>query len=452
MAMRQAHPAWLSAVWAGMIVVGSLVSMANYIYIPRYCVLPAIVVFIPLAIGMNAWRPSLGGVLLVVISAVGAVNHAGRLYPSIERIAGDDLRALTVFTLRSCGFTERSLEYLADHRSAIEAVHRSAEIAKQGTIFADMPHWIYLTSPFVGYVPETPTGVVRADQYTRTIRRFRDQVLSTPVDHEIGFLWSAKASGRMPRISPAVDIVYQDTLQPPLAVLRVRRSELPTDPEAIEDWYLDQTWDDEHALDRVLNRYEFLRRTGRWDRARRELEFARWLFPNPRDRQVRTVLPVIQADLSAVSAQSQSWSAENWWLELDADAQASFVADATSPSLVVATNQVASSGVGSVRLHGPRRRIEGGDRVGVVLRMRASRPCEVAARWERIFEPGRPFVEPTRLALTTDWQEIRSTWTATSAEHDAGYCLELGRSNARFELAEWKFETEPGRSTAFDSR
>lgn len=429
-------------VWALLIVGGSILSMASYIFIPRYYIMPQVAVYVllGLALSLDPRLLRMGIALLGGVIVVNLVNHAGRLYPPIANVAGPDFKTLTVFTLRSCGFTERSLEYLDDHRSSITAVRTLSERGPKATIFADMPHWIYLTCPFVGYVSAPPVDVVRADNYQRTICEFRDRVMETPMDHEILFLWTEKASPRMPRISDGVDVVYKDSLDPPLAVLRVRRDELPRTPKEIENWFLDQSWDIDHVLHRALDRYEFLRRTGQFRRAERELQFAIWMHPNPRDSAVNKVMPALLADIETAKAHSQDWQGDVWELRLRPETTAVFAKDSAGKGLLVTTGTVADEALRGVRLLGPRKWIQKGDTVRIRGRVRASRDTDITIGVERLFDPQVPFIEQSNVEVGTNWKDFDFTWPAPSPEHDAVLYFDIGRSNARFELSDVRFE------------
>ena len=436
--------------WALLIVGGCFVSMAGYIFVPRYYILPlaAIYVLLGLILSTDPRLLRFGIVLFTGAAFVNVVNHAGAFYPPIARVVGPDFKYLTVFTLRSCGFTERSLEYLDDHRSSVAAVRLLEKHGPKATIFADMPHWIYLTSPFVGYVSASPVDVVRAENYQRTICTFRDRVMETPADQEILFLWSEKASPRMPRISDAVDVVYKDSLDPPLAVLRVRRSDLPKTPEGIENWFLEQSWDTDHILHRALDRYEFLRRTGQWQRAERELQLAIWMYPNVEDPGVKKVIPALLADIQTAKAHSREWAGDAWELRLQPETAAGFASNSTDKTLSVTTGPVADESLTAVRLAGPRRWIQQGDTVRLRVRVRASRDVTTAIGVERLFNPQKPFIEQSNVEIGTSWKELEFTWPAPSSEHDAVLYFDLGRSNARFEFDDLKFEVTHGPKTA----
>lgn len=436
--------------WASLIAGGGIFSMASYIFIPRYYILPLVAVYLLLGLILSFELRLLrvGSVLLGGVMIINVVNHAGRLYPPIAAVAGPDFKSLTVFTLRSCGFTERSLEYLNDHRSSIAAVRTLSESGPKATIFVDMPHWIYLTCPFVGYVSTPPMDVIRAENYQRTICAFRDRVMETPPDHEILFLWSEKASPRMPRISNLVDVVYKDSLDPPLAILRIRRSDLPRTPKEIENWFLDQSWDTEHVLHRALDRYEFLRRTGQFRRAERELQFAIWMYPNPGDPAVNKVMPALLADIETAKAHSQEWQGNVWELRLRPETTAVFAKDSTDKTLLVTTGAVADESLSGVRLLGPRKWIQKGEKIRIRGRVRASRDTVINVGVERLFDSQKPFIERSNVDVGTNWKDFDFTWAAPTAEHDAVLYIDMGRSNARFEFSDLQFEVSRDEKTA----
>ncbi len=119
----------------------------------------------------------------------------------------------------------------------------------------------------------------------------------------------------MPTPDKGVEILRLDNLDSPLILYRIKRNELPTTPLEIEEWFLDHSWEEAHALHRVIDRYDFLRRTNRIERASRELHFASWLFSNPPDPEIRRAVSSIAGDLEAARQQSVTIDSTTWALE-----------------------------------------------------------------------------------------------------------------------------------------
>ncbi|MBY0589464.1 hypothetical protein K2X85_19995 [bacterium] len=428
--------------WAGLIVGGLIGSMASYIFIPRYYVLPLVLIYLVAGVVLSLGGRSamwLRGALTAVF-LVNIVNHAGWLYPAINRVAGPDLDVLAVFTTRNCGFTERSLEYLDDQHSSMEAVSRLSTIPRDATIFAEMPHWVYLATPFVGYVSAKPADLIRADRFSTVVRSFRDRLMQTPPSHDIYFLASEKATTRMPRPGKEVEVIYRDSLRPPLMILKVRRDLLPTSPREIEDWFLDATWDKEHALHRSIDRYDFLRQTGRLTRAARELHFARWLFPNPADPEIRRAVYTLAVDLQTAFSQAIEKEHFAWTLNTAADAESSLSIDRQNDRLFISNRSVPGQDLSAITLKGPRHFLREGQQYAIRCRLRATRPCDVRIRLIDPFEPSHSLGIEHSVQATESWQEIVIPVQITRTEPDATLAYDLGRAFVVFEIDSVSFE------------
>jgi hypothetical protein len=438
------HPRrpWMISIWAMLIAVGAIGSMATYIFIPRYCILPLVMLYVPLGflLASKSLVSRLGTAIVGILLALNIINHAGSLYPSLNRFAGGDLDILTVFTTRSCAFTERSLEYLDDHRSSIAAVSLLDKLAPNATIFAEMPHWVYLASPFVGYVRSAPPDLVRADTFTHVAREFRNRLLTTPAHHDLLFLWSLKASTRMPTTSDAVEVIADDNLTPSLQVRRVRRDRLPATPVEIEEWFLDQTWDQGHLLHRAIDRYEFLKATGRLERAARELHLARWLYPNPADPEVRRAVYSLTTDIEAALAQSAMLNKTRWRLVTDASAVSTLSVDEKTNRITVANRTVPNDHLAGVTLTGPRRFCPLGQEVSIRFRSRSTRRCTLRLRLIDPFDPTRPPALEKEFQANEDWQETAINTKLSRFEPDATLVFDLGRTSASIDLESVEFD------------
>jgi hypothetical protein len=429
-------PAFMLALWAGLVLVGSIASMLNYIFIPRYYILPLVTLYLIIGCLLATWPilTRVGSAILLVILVANLFNHAGALYPAVARFAGRDLDYLTVFTTRSCGFTERSLEYIVDHRSSIDTVRQAANLSPKATIFAEMPYWIYLTSPFVGYVDKPPADVVRANQFKDVVREFRNRVLLTPPDHEILFIWSLKSSIRMPIPDKSVEIIRIDQLDSPLILYRVKRSELPKTSSELEEWFLDHSWEEAHALHRAIDRYDFLRRTHRIERATREFHFARWIFSNPPDPEIRRAVSSIVGDLESAREQSVQLGPTTWMLESRPDAVSSISLVKRNQTIGVVNRQVPGRRLDAVQLNGPREFLRAGQNVSIRFRLRATRPCGVAVRFVDPFQPDQPSTFERSIDATEDWQSFQFDYKPAQTQSDAMLRFDLGRSNVTFEI------------------
>jgi hypothetical protein len=432
----------LGVVSAG-VAAASLASMATYIFTPRYFILPLSFLYLLLPLLLFAERGGRKGAtgFLAVVVALNLVNLKGALYPPVASVVGPDSEVLALFPPRSCAFSERSFEYLDDHASSVRMVRRIAQEHRDDSIFLDMPHWIYLTSPLVGYTETHPPRAFRADSFAAAAREFRDRALLAPAEENLLFLWSGRSKLRVPGPGEGVEILDQDDLTPPLALLRADRASLPRTPWELEEWYLDRTWAPDHALHRAIERFEFLRKTGRVQRAYEELHLARWLCRAQPDPQTDATLAALTANLEAALRTTATFAGEPWSLFADGGASASLEIDENTPAVKAAVGALPASG--RVRLLGPRRLLRAGDAFEIRFRIRADRPARAQVGIERLFDPesAYPWREP--LEVGPAWRDFAFERTAPEEEHDATLAFELLVAETAFEIADVHFAVGP---------
>lgn len=439
--LRQGAPPAVLGVLSFLVVAACVVSMFQYIFTPRYYILPLVFLYLlmPLLLFPQRSLVRVGGAALAILIALNLVNTSGGLYPPVSTVAGDDVKVLALFPARSCGFSERSLEYLADHRSSIEKIRVIASNHADDSVFLDMPHWIYLTSPFVGYVTETPPLAFRAENYTATIREFRDRAMTLPPDTDLLFLWSGRSRIRVPGPGEGLETLAADGLSPRLALVRVQRDRLATSPEALEDWYLDHTWSTDFAVHRILDRYEFLRKTGRIHRAFEELHAAKWLFPRIGDATIERQLAAMTLDLESALRLCVEFEGSTWMLSTSAGAHGRIARNETGQSLGISVLAAPIGHGESVRVQGPRRVIEDGQSVLVRFQIKANRNATTLVAIERLFHPERPFEFRERLSVTDEWQEFIFRLSPAEPERDAVLVFYFGQPDVEFEIKKVEF-------------
>lgn len=441
---RRGEPSAILGGLSFLIATAGIVSMFGYIFIPRYYILPLVFLYLlaPILLFLHPTFVRVGAAALGILIVVNLVNLRGALYPSVTSVAGDDLTVLALFPPRSCGFSERSLEYLSDHRSSIQKIRAIEQDHANDSIFLDMPHWIYLTSPFVGYVQEPPPLAYRAQNYTATIREFRDRALTLPQDKDLLFLWSGRSGIHVPGPGEGIETLDADNLSPPLALLRAQRDRLPSSAEALEDWYLDRTWSKDYAVHRIISRYEFLRRTGRIGRAYAELHMAKWIFPNIRDPEIERQLANITLDLESALRSSVEFEGSPWVLFCSAAATGRLKVNEESKTLGVSVVSSPIGGGESLRLQGPRRRIGDGDAVTVRFQIRADLPAQAIVALERLFEPEQNYGFRQSVAVASEWKDYSFRLAPAEPERDAVLVFSFGQPGGDFEIKDVEFKVE----------
>lgn len=135
------------------------VAIAGVRFVPRYAALavPFLFAILPTVLDRMIRRPMLlqSGLLLLIV--INLINWNGILYPSLEasleRIAQLPGRVLR----REGSLLERSHEYLANHRTNLEAVRIAAAEANGRPVITGLPHAMYLAMPELGVVREPLT-------------------------------------------------------------------------------------------------------------------------------------------------------------------------------------------------------------------------------------------------------------------------------------------------------
>jgi hypothetical protein len=262
---------WLLA-W--IVVAGFTAGVFVYIFVPRY-VAPA-TPFLLYLVGWNLarlpggrWLGPIAAGLMVVFHVA---NADGRFFPSIDEARASAIEPWPMLDRRSAAFTERSREYLQDHRSNIELCQKLQEEFVDRPIIAAEPFHSFLTMARTGYV-ERPLDSKRVSNATQTIlllaelrRAYRVEDASTePVVIE-----RRAARSLLPPRQPNDVVVYQDHLTPATIAYRWRSiDQVPGDERSILVWYVSQTRRDDLW---ELSRLNLFMRNDRVEFARREVQ------------------------------------------------------------------------------------------------------------------------------------------------------------------------------------
>ncbi|MBX9655855.1 tetratricopeptide repeat protein [bacterium] len=135
------------------------VAIAGVRFVPRYAALavPFLFAILPTVLHQMTRRPILIQSGLLLLIAINLINWNGILYPnietSLERIAHLPGRVLR----REGSLLERSHEYLANHRTNLEAIRIAAAEANGRPVITGLPHALYLAMPELGVVRQPLT-------------------------------------------------------------------------------------------------------------------------------------------------------------------------------------------------------------------------------------------------------------------------------------------------------
>ena len=294
---------------SSIIIGGLLVSSTMLIYTPRYvfCAVPFLYLILGSLLGnvRIAWPRASWAALVAIACVTGAnlTNQSGKYFPEIAKLDREVWAGIPGLTPRSCVFTERSREYLADHESNQRAFRLLDERYYDRPIFAASPYKFLLSLPNLGHVRHE-LEVHDASLWALAIAEFRDVMLrssSQTADHDPIFVWFGHARVTLPPPEPGDEIIYDDGLEPPLVLfIKHLPADVPRTAQAIEDWYIERTWSRDFLIARVRERPDYLKTTGRFDRALAELNQAiAWEPQIPELRETRWHLLAYQRDATA---------------------------------------------------------------------------------------------------------------------------------------------------------
>lgn len=264
-------------------VAGLLASSALFVYTPRYvfCVLPAIVLLLGRVLAESF--PLRGAVFAVacLLPVANLANSGGRLFPPVDLFDKESFERIPSLTPRLCWFTERSDEYLREHRSTMRAIQFLAQ-HDGAPIFMAVPYRFLLSNPVLGFV-QSPVPPYDATSFEHTIQTFLDvyaPLEGAPMDENPIFVFFGDSLITLPPPEKGDTVLLDDGLEPPLLIYRKALPEgLRGSRQDLEAWYLEKTWGHTWVLARVENRLPYLVKTGQFDRWEDELAQARQLFP-----------------------------------------------------------------------------------------------------------------------------------------------------------------------------
>lgn len=202
-------------VFSWLMIASLAAAFASTYSLPRYLTIS--LPFLYLILGATlfapvAWRQWVTAAFALLIG-FNLLNADGRMFPKFDSQG------------RTGALLERSREYLADHRSNIEAVEVLAALPASTTIVAGNPFVHFLSLPRLGYV-DRPRGGYALNTFTSTT--FQSGLSlpeDTPRDVVFVYVESAQTPGGaipLPEASPgnAVEVLYNDRQEHPLVVYR----------------------------------------------------------------------------------------------------------------------------------------------------------------------------------------------------------------------------------------
>lgn len=250
-------------------VLGMVAASGLYIFIPRYftCAMPFL--FIGLGLAVFSWPAArLSGVVtFLALIVFNFANMDGRFYPRIESAAGKLFQQTATFHARSCPFTERSSEYLLDHRSNQAAARLLETHYADHPILAPRPILHYLSEPRLGYV-ERPLRVYNASTFQGAITGFLAAMTdpSAATHKDPIFVWSGVSRTTLPPPEPEDEILYDDGLPTPLIVYR-KRLPVAASKADLKAWFLAHTWPGPWPAERLQGRILYLTDQGQLEQA-----------------------------------------------------------------------------------------------------------------------------------------------------------------------------------------
>ncbi|MBX9789118.1 MAG: hypothetical protein K2Y37_09405 [Pirellulales bacterium] len=273
-----AQLAWREPVWcfAWLLVLATLASTARYIFTPRYyssAVPFAFLATVLPLLGLPAIRP-LAGLFLLTFISFNLLNQDGRFLPDVGRIGQAWFDVNPYIRPRWSVFTERSREYLPDLRSNMAVMKQLEEHHADDEIFLAYPFTVFAAHPSMGYV-ERALPAHRILRYADAVSALEESAaLSDSARPGKGPLFLIFAAGRsfFPAPSAIGTRLYDDHQQVPLVLYQIPWSEIPREPRAFEDWYLDQTWPWTRRAQCFGDRLDYLIATERFERAEREID------------------------------------------------------------------------------------------------------------------------------------------------------------------------------------
>ncbi len=280
---------WQRAAWAkvlraepllaisALLVVGLLLMSRLVMYMPRYffCGMPFLT-----CLWAITWLGRLRLQRLVQIALLGLVafnlaNADGRYFPSIAAWGHAEFAAVPTYAPRTCAFSERSREYLADHRATVELARKLAASAGKRPVFAESPLHFLLTNPRLGYVDRSLDShdAVEFELALQQLLEIYGTGAEARTRPDPVFVRLLQTRTTLPGPQAADRVVWHDDLEPPMTAY-VKR--IPADargnPQRLVEWFLDETWQTDWPAARLHERLGFLLRTRRFDRLRSDLD------------------------------------------------------------------------------------------------------------------------------------------------------------------------------------
>lgn len=232
------------------------------VFVIRYMFLPLVMLYLlwgSILLARPSWR-RMGVAVLCLVIGINLVNAHGAFFPPLPG------------NRRHCSTLERSREYLADHRSNIEAINEYLSRAGDTPLVAGHPFVTLLSFPRMGYVDEPPIGYALMPLVAPNMREVTDLFSDRP--RSLVFFQVENPShlfGRLtpPALEPGDEVLYRDRLESPLIVYR-RQLPDPSTPE-YDVWLVENLWFNAETLGRspgtIERRIAALESAGRPDLA-----------------------------------------------------------------------------------------------------------------------------------------------------------------------------------------
>ena len=205
--------------WA--IVLGMIAANSLYIFMPRYftCATPYLWLILGVLLFERLRVRKVAMAVFVLLIAFNVVNRNGDYFPAIEQAGAESFRQHAWIHARSCPFTERSNEYLADHLSQIEVMRKLDREYHDHPILVALPQKFYLTKPRLGYVA-SPLKTYDASRPEEIARAVDDWQRSGQPQRDPIYFWYGATRATLPLPGQQDQVLYFDGQSTPIIVYR----------------------------------------------------------------------------------------------------------------------------------------------------------------------------------------------------------------------------------------
>lgn len=206
---------------AGIVALNWITLVIAWPFVPRYLVIgmPFLYFLLGVSLLASARFRFWGAGILGAAAVFNVANLEGKFLPSFESPLLKNLDY--AYYLR-----ERSHEYLAPHRSNLEAIRRLQASWPEGSVVTEEPYEHFLANPRLGYVEQPRRGYgfwMQSDNYPYFRHPDMDVLTTELPEHD--FIYFGRYFPNVAYRTGEVEVLYEDKQRPPLRVFRRKRKE-----------------------------------------------------------------------------------------------------------------------------------------------------------------------------------------------------------------------------------